>query len=112
MPVTMVTTARENDSSDELWVSAIAVGGSFGSGNGTPSEIVELMVDGGAAVATCPPWFVEDAPVTQELSPRKMVEANGHALLHNGVRELHFSVAARQVRVKFVVTDVMYPVQS
>ena len=25
---------------------------------------------------------------------------------------LDFSVAARQVRVKFVVTDVMYPVQS
>ena len=28
------------------------------------------------------------------------------------VRELDFSVAARQVRVKFVVTDVMYPVLS
>ena len=52
MLVTGVATARENDSSVELWISAIAVGGSLGSGNGAPGEIAELMVDSGAALAT------------------------------------------------------------
>ena len=61
---------------------------------------------------TCPPWFGADAPVSQELSPRKLVGANGHALRYFGVRELDVSVAARQVRMKFVVTGVMYPVLS
>ena len=42
MPVTMVATARENESSDELWIFAIEVGGSLGSGNGAPSGIFEL----------------------------------------------------------------------
>ena len=73
-------------------------------------EIVELMVDSGAVVTTCPPWFGADALVIQELSLRNLVGANGHALRYFSVRELDFSVAARQVRVKFVVTDVMYPV--
>ena len=75
-------------------------------------EIVELVVNSGVAVTTCPPWFWADALVIRELSPRKLVEASGHALRYCGVRELDLSVAARQVRVKFVVTDVMYPVLS
>ena len=107
---TMVATARENESSDELWIFALAVGGSLGSGNGVPGEIAELMVDSGAAVMTCPPWIGADVLVGQELSPRKLVGASGHALRYYGDRELDFSVAARQVRVKFVVTDVMCPV--
>ena len=37
---------------------------------------------------------------------------NGHAIRYFSVRELDFSVAARQVRVRFVATDVMYPVLS
>ena len=36
--------------------------------------------------------------------------ASGHDLRCCGVRELDFSVAARQFPVKFVVIDVMYPV--
>ena len=67
------------------------------------------MVDSGAAVTTCPPWFGADAPMSQELSPRKLVGANGHALRYDGVHELDFSVAARLVPLRFVVTDVMYP---
>ena len=52
MPVTMAPTAREHESSDELWIFAFAVGGSLGSGIGVPSELVELMVDSGADVRT------------------------------------------------------------
>ena len=38
--------------------------------------------------------------------------ASGHALRDYVFRELDFSFAARQVRVKFIVIDVMYPVPS
>ena len=55
MLVTLVATAHKHESSDELRIFAIAVGGSVGSGNGAPVEIVELMVDSGAAVTTCLP---------------------------------------------------------
>ena len=65
MSVTVVATAREKESSDELWIFAIAVGGSLGSG--APGEIVELMVDRGADVTTRPPCV-----------PVKLVGANGH----------------------------------
>ena len=41
MPVTMAPTAREHESSDELWIFAIAVGGSLGCGIGVPNELVE-----------------------------------------------------------------------
>ena len=68
------------------------------------------MVDSGSALTTCPPWFVADDPMSQEVSPRTLVGASGHALRCCGVRELDFSVAARHVRVKFVMTDVMHPV--
>ena len=85
---------------------------SLGSGTGAPREIVEVVVDSGAAVTTCLPWFGADAPMSQGLSLRKLVGANRHALRGCGVRELDFSVAARQVRVKFVVKDVMYPGQG
>ena len=101
------STAQEHESDGELWIFAIAVDGS----RGAPGEIVELVVDSGGAVTTCPPWFA-DALVIRGLSPRKLVEASGHALRYYGVRELDLSVAARQVRVKFVVTDVMHPVLS
>ena len=50
--------------------------------------------------------------MSQEQSFRKLAGASGHALRYHGVRELGFSVAARQVRVKFVATDLMYPVLS
>ena len=70
---------------------------SLGSGNGAAGEIV----DSGAAETRCPPCHGADASVRQEPSPRKLVEANGHALRYYGVR------LARQVRVKLVVTDVM-----
>ena len=72
MPVTMVATARQNESSGELWIFAIEVARSFGSGNGAPGEIVELMVGSGAVVTKCLPWFGVDALVSQELSPRKL----------------------------------------
>ena len=48
----------------------------------------------------------------QEPFHRKLDGASGHALRYNGGSELDFSVGARQVQVKFVVTDVMYPVLS
>ena len=70
-----------------------------------------MPVDTGAATS-CLLWFGADAPVGQEQSLRKLVGANGHALRYYGVRELDLSVAARPVRVKLVVTDVMYPVLS
>ena len=70
------------------------------------------MVDSVAALTTCPSWFGADGPVNQELSLPKLGGANGYALWYYGVRKLEFSVAARQVRVKFVVTDVLYPVLS
>ena len=71
---------------------------------GAPGIIVEPRVDSGAVMTTCPPWFGANTRMSQEQSFRKLVGANRHALRHYGVRELDFSVAARQVRVKFVVT--------
>ena len=89
-------------------VFAIADGGGLGSGTGAP-EIVELMVDRGAAATTCLP-FGAGVPMRQEFFLRRMVGASGHALRTYGVRELDFSVAAREVRVKFVLTDAVFPV--
>ena len=68
------------------------------------------MVDSGADVTTSHHWFGADAPMSQEPSPWKLARATGYALRYCGVRELDLSVAARRVRVKFVLTDVMYPV--
>ena len=89
--VTLVATARENESSYELWIFAIAVGGKLGSGNGAPGEIAELMVDSGAALTTCALCFGTDA------------------LLGNWSQRTYTS---RQVRVMFVATDIMNPVLS
>ena len=89
-------------------VFAIADGGGLGSGTGAP-EIVELMVDRSAAATTCLP-FGAGVPMRQEFFLRRMVGASGHALRTYGVRELDFSVAAREVRVKFVLTDAVFPV--
>ena len=75
-------------------------------------DIVELIIGSGAAVTTCPPWLGADTRMSQRQPPRKLVGASGQALPYHGVRELDFSVAARYVRVKFVVTDVMCPVLS
>ena len=50
--------------------------------------------------------------MSQGLSLRKLVGANGLVLRYHDVPELDFSVAARQVRVRFLDTDAMYPVLS
>ena len=70
---TIVATAQEHEPSDELWIFAVAVGGSRGSGNEAPGDIVELVVDIGTALPTSPPCIEADAPSSQELSPRKLV---------------------------------------
>ena len=70
MLVTLNQTAQEGKTRgrDELCIFAVAVGGSLGSGGGALGEIVEPMVDSGAALATCPPWFGADVPRNREQS--------------------------------------------
>ena len=111
--MTTAATAQEHKPSGELWILAIAVGGSLGSGNGALGDIVELMVDSGAAVKSCPPWSGTDPLISQEPSTRNQcMPTDMHSDRYYGGREQDFSVAVRQVRVKFVVTDVMCTVPS
>ena len=89
-----------------LELCAKAVGGSLASCNRRLLWSTLVLL-----VTICLPMFGVDAPVSSELSPRKLVGANGHAL-----RYWSFSVVAVQgsvqVRVKFEETDVVYPVLS
>ena len=109
MPVTIVPTARELESCDEPCIFAIAVGGSLGSGNETPGEIAKLVVHSGAAVTTCPPRSGAGAPRDRSYLLGIWWRPTVYALQYKGARGLDFSVAARQVRLMFVVTDIMYP---
>ena len=96
---------KKSDSKSSSATDKVMLVTSLGSGNWAPGEIVELMVDSGATAPTCPPRFGADAPVSQELSLRKLVGASRHALRYYSVRELDFSVAARQVQVKWQQTS-------
>ena len=72
--MTVVATARENSSIDQFWIFAITVGCSLGSGSGTAGEIVELMVDSDVSSLVR-----ADAPMSQQLSFRKLEPADVHS---------------------------------